>query len=100
MISQSGDPAGHRRSTKQEMTMFKTISAAVLAVSILSAPAMAATVIKTGNGHVTRVVTLKPSVANAHARTIIVKKKVRPYHAHRHYHRHHAKKVVVIKHRY
>lgn len=80
--------------------MFKTISAAVLAVSILGAPAMAATVIRTDNGHAARVVTLKPSVANAHAKTIVVKKKVRPYHAHRHFHRHHGKKVVVIKHRH
>ncbi len=80
--------------------MFKTISAAVLAVSILAAPAMAATVIKTGNGHVTKVVTMKPSVANAHAKTVIVKKKVRPHHAHRHFHHHHAKKVVMIKNHY
>lgn len=77
--------------------MFKTISAAVLAVSILSVPAMAATVIKTGNGHAAKVMTLKPSVANSHAKVIVVKK-VRPHRVHKHNHRS-AKKVVVIKQR-
>lgn len=77
--------------------MFKTISAAVLAVSILGAPAMAATVIKTDRGHVAKVVTLKPSVAHSHAKVVVVKKKkARPHRAHKRSHRA-AKKVVVIK---
>lgn len=82
--------------------MLKTISAALVAASMLAAPAMAATVIKTERGPVTKTVVVKPSVANARAETIVVKK---AGHHHRKYIRHHrahkhmgavvTKKVVV-----
>ena len=43
MIDEPGHPTGHLViPSKEETTMFKTISAALLAVSVLAAPAMAA----------------------------------------------------------
>ena len=43
MIDEPGHPTGHLViPLKEETTMFKTISAALLAVSVLAAPAMAA----------------------------------------------------------
>lgn len=63
--------------------MFKTISAAVLAVSVLAAPAMAGTtVIKTHKAPVARHVTLKRSIANANAKMVVVER-------HHHHHHHH-----------
>ncbi|MBX9711418.1 MAG: hypothetical protein K2X60_10325 [Xanthobacteraceae bacterium] len=81
--------------------MFKTISAAVLAVSMLAVPAMAGTVIKTEKAPVTKSVTLKPSVANANAKTF----KKKSHHRRMSHHRAHkhtgaivtGKKVAAIK---
>lgn len=78
--------------------MLKMISAALIATSMLAAPAMAATVIHTHRAPIAKTVVVKPSFANAHAQ-VVVKKKVRH---HRHHamqnHRHgHGKKVIVIK---
>ena len=87
--------------------MFKKISAALLVTSLLTAPAMAATVTKTERAPVTKAVTtktvtVKPAVANAKAQVVV--KKVR-HHRHRVHVRHHrahkhmgavvTKKVVV-----
>jgi len=69
--------------------MLKMISAAVVAASVMVAPAMAATVIKTHKPIVHSHV-LKRSVANANARVIVVKKK----HHHVRPHRHVAKRVI------
>ena len=87
--------------------MLKKISAALIAASIFAAPAMAATVIKTERAPATKSVTvvkktIKPSVANAKAQAIVVKK-----HRHHRFHRHHVNKhmsgvttktVIVKKH--
>ncbi len=81
--------------------MLKTVSAALVAVSLLAAPAMAATVIKTGHGPAARTVIVKPSVAKAHAQVVVVKK-ARPHRHHRTvrvYHPRH-KPVVVVKKRH
>lgn len=67
--------------------MLKIISAALVAASMLAAPAMAATVIKTERGPMTKTVVVKPSIANARAETIVVKKV--GHHHHRKYVRHH-----------
>lgn len=82
--------------------MFKKISAALLVASMLTAPALAATVIKTERAPATKTVVIKPSVANAKAQVAV--KKVR-HHGHRKFARHHrahkhmgavvTKKVVV-----
>jgi hypothetical protein len=74
------------RSHEQETTMLKTISAALVTASMLAAPAMATTVVKTGHGVITKKVTIKPSVANAQGH--FVKKS--------HHHRHHADKHVAV----
>ena len=76
----------------QETTMFKTISAAVLAGSLLAAPAMAGTVvIKTGHAPIAH------SFANANNKVVVIKK-----HRHHRAHRHVVvkKKVVVAPHRH
>jgi hypothetical protein len=59
--------------------MLKTISAALLAVSVLAVPAMAAT--KTVKAPATKSIQVKPSVLNANARM--------GHHHHRHGHHHH-----------
>ena len=47
--------------------MFKTISAALLAISVLAAPAMAAGNAKTAHAPVFKGLQIKPSVLNANA---------------------------------
>jgi hypothetical protein len=48
--------------------MLKTISAALLAVSVLAAPALAATPGNTAKAHVIKTEQVKPSVLNANAK--------------------------------
>jgi hypothetical protein len=79
--------------------MLKTISAALLAVSVLAAPAFAAGQSKTGQASVIKAeqVKLKPSVRNANAR-------MDHHRRHHHHHRHmgalktHKTSKVAIKH--
>ncbi len=70
--------------------MFKTISAAVLAASLLAVPAMATTVIKTHNAPAAKHIVLKRSVANANAKMVSKK-----HHHHHRIHRHGGKKVII-----
>lgn len=78
--------------------MLKMISAALIATSMLAAPAMAATVIKTERGPMTKTVVIKPSVANSRAQVVVVKKHRHHRHHAMHNHRHgHGQKVIVIK---
>jgi hypothetical protein len=53
---------------KEEKTMLKTISAALLAVSVLAAPALAAGTDKTAQAPVTKSAQAKPSALNANAK--------------------------------
>ncbi len=76
--------------------MFKKISAAVIAASLLTAPAFAATVIKTERAPAAKTVTLKPSVANAKAQAVVVKK-VHRHHRMHFTHRHARKHMAVVK---
>jgi hypothetical protein len=72
---------------KQEfLAMLKIISAAIVAASVMVAPAMAATVIKTEKTTITHSQTLKPSVANAYARGVSQER-------HRHNARQHRKHI-------
>ncbi len=71
--------------------MLKIFSAALIATSMLVAPAMAATVIHTHRAPVAKHVVVKPSIARAHAQVVVVKK----HSHHRHYG--HGHKVIVIK---
>ena len=67
--------------------MLKTISAALLAVSVLAAPAMAAGAVKTVHAPVIKSVQMKPSVLNANARMG------------RHHHKHFRHHYRIHKHR-
>ncbi|MGL5164615.1 MAG: His-rich protein BRANT [Afipia sp.] len=63
--------------------MLKIVSAALVAGSLIAAPAMAATVMKTETAPVTKSQTLKPSVANANAKAKVTAKKVKHHKAHK-----------------
>ena len=68
MIDEPGHPTGHLVIAQEETTMLKTISAALLAVSVLAAPAMATGTGKTAPAPVIKAVQVKTSVLNANAR--------------------------------
>lgn len=70
--------------------MLKIFSAALIATSMLAAPAMATTVIHNHRAPVVKHVVVKPSIAKAHAQVVVVKK-------HRHHRHVHGNKVIVIK---
>ncbi|WP_245283498.1 His-rich protein BRANT [Bradyrhizobium sp. URHD0069] len=65
---QPRDPATSRSPLKQEMTMLKTISAALLAVSVLAAPALAAGSGKTTQAPAAKTAQVKPNVMNPNAK--------------------------------
>ena len=55
MISEPGHPTGDLRDPlEEETTMLKTISAALLAVSVIAAPALAETAVKTAPAPVSK----------------------------------------------
>jgi Ni/Co efflux regulator RcnB len=62
--------------------MLKTISAALLAVTVIAAPAMAAGTAKTAHARDVKAMHIKPSVRNAHAEM------GRHHHHYRHFHHH------------
>src|SRR5258708_2506910 len=73
MIDEPGHPTGHLAiPLKEETTMLKTISAALLAVSVIAAPALAANSGKTTEAPKTtqapKAAQVKPNVANANAK--------------------------------
>jgi hypothetical protein len=90
MIDETGHPTGHLPIPQEETTMLKTISAALLALSVLAAPAMA-----TGSGKITqapaakqaavaKTAQAKPSVLNANAKMGHHRKHVRHHRSHKH----------------
>ena len=84
MIGETGHPTGHLAIPQEETTMFKTISAALLAASVLAAPAFAAGQSRTAHSPAVKAVHattvhVKPSLLNANARM------GRHHHAHRHF---------------
>jgi hypothetical protein len=81
MIEEPGHPTGLLQDPREETTMFKTISAALFAVSVLAAPAMAAGPGRTAHAPAIKAMHLKPGVLNAHARM--------GRHHHKHFHHHH-----------
>jgi hypothetical protein len=88
-IDEPGHPTGHPAiPLKEEATMFKTISAALLAVSVLAAPAMAAT--PKSHVPVIKAAQAKHSVLNANAKM--------GRHHHKHFRHHHAhKRIAALK---
>jgi hypothetical protein len=102
MISEPGQPTGEPRDPlEEETTMFKTISAALLAVSVLAAPAFAAGSGKTGHAPVIKAEHVTSKVLNANAR--MGRHHYKPVRHHRH-HKHmgalktHAAPKFAIKH--
>jgi hypothetical protein len=98
MISEPGGPTGGRDPPEEETTMFKTIAAALLAVSVLAAPALAATPGKTIAGKtafapVIKAEHAKSKALNANARM------GRHHHHHKyvHHHRHHSHHMAAFK---
>ena len=83
---------------KEETTMLKTISAALLAVSVLAAPALAATPDKTAQAPVNKTAQVKPVDKTAQAKP--VKPSVLNANAHmgRHHHARHARHHGFHKH--
>ena len=100
MISEAGHPAGEPRDPQEEeTTMFKTISAALLAVSVLAAPALAASPAKSTQAPVIKTTTQAPVIKaepskskffNANARM------GRHHDKHLRHHRHH-KHIGMLK---
>jgi hypothetical protein len=79
--------------------MLKTISAALLAVSVLAAPVMAASPDKTAQAPATKSVQVKPSVLNAKQakpNALNAKAKMGRHHRHYSHHRSH-KKMTALK---
>jgi hypothetical protein len=99
--------------TTQEDTMLKTISAALLAISVLAAPAIAATTAKTAPAPIAKntvkntakttqapaikSVKAKPSVLDANARMSRHHHRYHRYHRHHRFHRHFHKHVGAYK---
>jgi hypothetical protein len=81
-----------QRSLEEETTMLKTISAALLAVSVMAAPAFAGSYGRTTHAPVTKSELAKSKVLNANARMMRHHK----HHRYIHHHRHH-KHIGVIK---
>jgi len=79
--------------------MLKTISAALLAVSVLAAPVMAASPDKTAQAPATKSVQVKPSVLNAKQvkpNALNANAKMGRHHRHHSHHRSH-KKMTALK---
>ena len=79
MIDGPGHPTGHPRDPR-ETTMLKTIAAALLAVSVLAAPAMAGSYGRTTHNPEIRFSHVTPGWVNSNARW--------DRHHHRHHHKH------------
>lgn len=85
--------------------MLKTISAALLAISVLAAPAMAASTVKPAHAPITKTtqapviksVKAKPSVMNANARMGRHHHSFHRYHRHHSFHRHFHRHVGAYK---
>jgi hypothetical protein len=92
-IDESGHPTGHLViPLREEAIMFKTISAALLAVSVLAAPAMAAG--RTPHAPAIKTAQVKHSVLNANA------KMSRHHHKHARHHHAHKRMGALKKHQF
>lgn len=94
MIDEPEPPAGHLEIyLQEETTMIKTISAALLAVSVIAAPAMAAGTGKTAHAPAAKTVQA-PVIKNAQAKnekakTGLLNANAKMHHKHYRHHRHH-----------
>jgi hypothetical protein len=90
MIKEPDPPAGRFQIPfEEETTMLKTISAALLAVSMVAAPALAAGTAKLTQAHTTKTVQA-PAIKHSRAKSAVSNANAQMgYHHHRHYHHHH-----------
>jgi len=99
MIDEPGHPTGHLAIPllKEETTMLKTISAALLAVSVLAAPAMAAGSGKTTQAPADKAAQVSPKAAQVKPNVLNAKAKMGRHHV-KHV-RHHSshKKMGALK---
>jgi hypothetical protein len=86
----TGVPADQRGRNQQEATMLKTISAALVAISVLAAPALAGTPGKTAQAPVSKI-TQAPVVKVEQGKAKLLNANARMGRHHKHYrhHRHH-----------
>jgi Ni/Co efflux regulator RcnB len=95
MIDEPGHPTGHLAiALKRRTTMLKTISTALLAVSVLAAPALAASSGKTAQAPAAKTAQVKPSALNANAQI------GRHHVKHVRHHRLHKKMTAIKKHHF
>jgi hypothetical protein len=98
MIEETGHPAGNLRDHfREELSMLKTISAALVAVSVLAAPAIAASTTKITQAPATKSATVNPVKKNP----LNANAKMGRGHHHARHHRHHGfhKKMAVKIHK-
>jgi hypothetical protein len=102
-IDEPGHPTGHSRSSlKEETTMLKTISAALLAVSVIAAPALAASSDKTAPAPAAKSTQVKSTqVKTSQVKPSALNAKAKMHHQVRHvrHHRSHAKMSTLKTHK-
>jgi len=111
MISEPGHPTGDERSLQEETIMLKTISAALLAVSVIAAPVLAAAPDKTAQAPATKTTQAPvkktaqaPVIKAGQAKSKVLNANARMGHKHYRHHKHmgmlktHVTPKVVTKH--
>lgn len=97
MIDEPGHPTGHLViPLKEETLMLKTISAALLAVSVLAAPAFAATSAKTAPAPVIKAEQVKQVKPQAKSNPLNANARMGRHHSHVRHHRFH-KRIGALK---
>jgi hypothetical protein len=94
MIGEPGLSTGNARWSQgavkqEETTMLKTISAALVAVSVLVAPALAGTPGKTAQAHVNKITQAPVIKAEGKSKALNANARMGRHHKHYRYHRHH-----------
>jgi hypothetical protein len=74
---------------QEETTMLKTISAALVAVSVLAAPALAGTPGKTAQAHVNKITQAPVIKAEGKSKALNANARMGRHHKHYRHHRHH-----------
>src|SRR6476646_4598428 len=95
--SKADHPAGDLRSGTEEITMLKTISAALIAVSMIAAPAFAGEAVKTAPKAPAPVAKTAPVIKSEQLPSKVLNANAKMGH-HKHYrHHHHHKHIGMLK---
>jgi hypothetical protein len=94
MIGEPGLPTGNARRSQgalkqEETTMLKTISAALVAISVLAAPALAGTPGKTAQAPVNKTTQAPVIKADGKSKALNANARMDRHHKHYRHHRHH-----------